>query len=85
MENFQKEISYFLNRKPELCAKYPNKYVVIRNKAVVGNYESYTEAFSKSLAKYNRFDFYVALCVPQSGITATAKTQSGHLSKRVPA
>jgi hypothetical protein len=81
MDNFQKEISFFLNHKQELCTKYPHQYVVIRNRTVVGSFDSYSEAFSKSIATYNRFDFYVALCVPQPAVSAVNKSKT--LSKRV--
>ena len=82
MYPYQKEIWFFLDHKEAFCTRYPNKYLVIRNRTLVGHLDSYAEAFSASISKYQRFDFYVAYCpVLAAGLTS-AKVKVARYQKR---
>lgn len=62
MAELDKDFQFFLDNKSELVKKYPNEYVVIVNRRVVGFFRSENEAYHDSVAKYGLGNFIVQLC-----------------------
>lgn len=48
-ENLVKEFEFFTENHDELFAKYPNKFVVLKDKAVVLTGDSFEEVYAKAL------------------------------------
>ena len=82
MYNYHKEIWFFLDHKEAFCAQYPNRYLVIRNRTIVGHFETYSQAFTQSISKYQRFDFYVAYCPLPTAVLVSRKSKNHQLSGR---
>lgn len=48
-DNLVKEFEFFTENHDELFAKYPNKFVVLKDKAVVLTGDSFEDAYAKAL------------------------------------
>lgn len=49
MESSQdKNYEYYISNKKELCKKYLNKYLIIKDESVVGAYETFEEALKEA-------------------------------------
>lgn len=46
-DNSDKNYNYFLTNKKELCKKYLNKYLVIKDEKVFGAYDTFKEALDE--------------------------------------
>lgn len=42
--NLDRNYEYFINNKEELCLKYLNKFLIIKDEKVIGAYETFEEA-----------------------------------------
>lgn len=46
--NLDKNYEFFIKHRKELCDKYLNKYVIIKDEKIVGTYETFEEALEKA-------------------------------------
>jgi hypothetical protein len=60
----QNEFQWYLNHQNELVKKYNGKHLVIKNKAVVGAYDTPLEALTDAKKNYETGTFLIQLCTP---------------------
>lgn len=65
-KSLEKEFKYYLGNQEELVKKYKGKFVVIKNKKVIGVYETEQEAINESKKKHKLGTFLVQQCMPGS-------------------
>ena len=58
----EKEFQYYLDHQNELVKKYDGRYLVIKDKNVVGDYDSYEEALFTSQEQYEMGTFLIQKC-----------------------
>lgn len=58
----EKEFKYFRDNQKELFAKYPNRFLVIRNESVVGDFDSFEEALAYATPLYDVGTFLIQKC-----------------------
>lgn len=68
------EFQYYLDNQDTLVKEHPNKYLVIKDKAVVGVYRTQSEAYDDATAKFKLGTFLIQHC--QAG--ADSYTQTFH-------
>lgn len=66
MEKLEKEFNYYLEHQDELIREYNGKFVVIKDDAVIGEYESELEAVEETSKRHELGTFLVQKCVPGS-------------------
>ena len=59
MSSLIKELQFYKQNKADLLVKYEGKYVVIVGENVVGSYDSYQEAVTASVEKYEPGTFFI--------------------------
>ena len=59
-----KEFQYYLTNKEELVKKHLGKYLIIKDEAVVGVYDSELEAYSFGTSKFALGTFLMQQCLP---------------------
>ncbi|MBA7571037.1 hypothetical protein ES708_12793 [subsurface metagenome] len=62
MEKLEKEFKYYLEHQDELVKKYNGKFIVIKNREVIGAFDSELEAIKKTAAKHELGTFLVQKC-----------------------
>lgn len=66
------EIAWYEQNWKELYSKYPDRVLVIVNKAVVGDYPDDSAAYLAAIAKYEPGSFLIQPCKPEgAGFSAT--------------
>jgi hypothetical protein len=58
------EFQYYLDNQEHLVSKYNGKFLVIKDKEVVGSYDSNVDAFNDSKDKYPPGSFLIQKCSP---------------------
>lgn len=58
-----KEFKYYIANQTELVAKYPNKFIVIKNSTVIGVYDSHSEAYNKTIESEVLGTFLIQHCL----------------------
>ena len=66
MEKLEKEFKYYLEHQDELVKKYNGKFIVIKNREVIGAFDSELEAIEKTAEKHELGTFLVQKCEPGS-------------------
>ena len=66
MEKLEKEFNYYLEHQDELIREYNGKFIVIKDDAVIGEYESELEAVEETSKRHELGTFLVQKCVPGS-------------------
>ena len=66
MENLEKEFKYYLEHQDELVKKFNGKFIVIKNREVIGVFDSELEAIEKTMEKHDLGTFLVQKCEPGS-------------------
>ena len=64
MEKLEKEFRYYLEHQDELVKKYNGKFIVIKNREVIGAFDSELEAIDKTAEKHELGTFLVQKCEP---------------------
>lgn len=59
-----KEFKYYLDHQSELLKKYNNRFIVIVDDEVVGEYDSMENAYSDSGKKFQLGTFLIQKCSP---------------------
>ena len=65
-KSLKKEFKYYLGNQEKLVEKYKGKYIVIKNKSVIGSYDSEQEAIEKTKEKHELGTFLVQICLSGS-------------------
>lgn len=60
----EKEFQYYLDNQDDLVIKYSNKFIVIKDHAVIGVYDSELVAFLETSKKHEQGTFLIQYCVP---------------------
>lgn len=60
--SLEKEFQFFLDNRADLVKKYKGKVIVIRDRAVVGVFETEPEAVAESQKKFELGTFLVQKC-----------------------
>lgn len=66
MEKLEKEFKYYLEHQEELVKKYNGKFIVIKNREVIGAFDSELEAINTTSEQYELGTFLVQKCEPGS-------------------
>jgi len=66
MGELEKEFNYYLESQDELVKKYNGKFIVIKNREVIGAFDSELEAVEKTAEKHELGTFLVQKCEPGS-------------------
>lgn len=70
----EKEFQYFLDHQNELVKEYGGKFIVIKNKEIIGVYDTEIDAFTETKKNHELGTFLIQQC--KSG--AEVYTQSFH-------
>ena len=63
-KELEKELNYYIENQDKLVEKYNGKYIVIKNCAVIGAYDSALEAIENTKQKHQLGTFIVQKCEP---------------------
>lgn len=66
MEKLEKEFRYYLEHQDELVKKYNGKFIVIKNREVIGAFDSELEAIKKTAENHELGTFLIQKCEPGS-------------------
>lgn len=70
------QFQYYLDRQEDLLKTYNGKFVVIKDFAVVGAYDTELEAYQDSVKKYELGSFLIQECTPgDKSYTQTFRTR----------
>ena len=76
MVMLEKEIQYYLDNQKELVKKYNNKFIVLKDKKIIGSYDSHVEAYNKTLETEELGTFLIQHCLSgNQGYTQTFHSQ----------
>ena len=72
----QEQFNYYLDNQAEFVEKYDGKFLVIKDKSVVGVFDEEIEAYNNSVEKYELGTFLIQECRPGSeSYTQTFRTR----------
>ena len=57
------DYKWFTSNQKELFKKYPNKFLIISKKEIVGSFDSFDEAMEKALEAKKAGEFIIQQCV----------------------
>jgi len=66
--NLEKEFQYFLDHQKELVKEYIGRFIVIKNKKVIGVYNTEGEAFTETQKKHELGSFLIQECKPGADV-----------------
>lgn len=58
------EFQYFIDNQANLVEQYNGKFIVIKNKTIIGAYDSNAEAYNETLKSEEIGTFLIQHCVP---------------------
>lgn len=71
-----KELQYYIDNQSDLIAKYQGKFLVIKDKMVIGIYNTEIEAYSETVKKHELGTFLIQECQPgDENYTQTFRTR----------
>jgi hypothetical protein len=62
MASLEKEFEFYLENQSQFAEKYKGKYIVIKNREIIGVFDSEIEATEKTSAKHELGTFLVQKC-----------------------
>lgn len=72
----KEEFNYYLEHQDELVKKYQGKFLVIKNKEVIGAYDTEVEAYTNTVTKEELGTFLIQECQPgNENYTQTFRTR----------
>lgn len=72
----KEEFEYYLSHQNELLKNYAGKYLVIKNKSVIGVYDSEIDAYTETVKKEEAGTFLIQECQPgNESYTQTFRTR----------
>lgn len=60
----EKEFKFYLDNQEKLVREYNGKHIVIKDDAVIGAYDSNSEAYFETIKKHELGTFLIQLCSP---------------------
>ena len=60
----KQEFKYYIKNQPELVKQYNGKFIVIKNKTVIGAYDNELEAIKETTSEHELGTFLVQKCEP---------------------
>jgi hypothetical protein len=72
--SLDKDFKYYLDHQKELVSKYNGRFLVIKDEAIVGDYDSEMQAYMEAKKKYELGTFLIQHCLPG----AESVTQTFH-------
>ena len=69
MQKLKDEFEYYLEHQSELAEKYEGKYIVIKNKKVIGDYDDQISAIETTAKEHDLGTFLVQKCDPDPDST----------------
>lgn len=71
-----KELQYYIDNQSDLIAKYQDKFLVIKDKTVIGIYNTEIEAYSETVKIHELGTFLIQECQPgDENYTQTFRTR----------
>lgn len=64
MSDLKADFEYFVSNQKELVQKYNGKYIVIKDRQVVGAFDSELDAYADASSKYTAGTFLIQPCRP---------------------
>ncbi|TET82182.1 hypothetical protein E3J38_02580 [candidate division TA06 bacterium] len=62
----EKEFKYYIKHQDELVKQYNGKFIVIKNRKVIGEYDSELEAIKETTKEHELGTFLIQKCKPGS-------------------
>ncbi len=76
MSTLKEEFAYYLENQGELVKKYSGKFLAIKNKEVIGAYDTMSEAVNETSKSHEKGTFLVQKCEPgKNAYTATYRSR----------
>jgi len=63
-DSLQEDYKYFVKNKEQFLNEFPDKFIVIKNKQVIGVYDDQVEAFTETSKEHEQGSFIVQQCNP---------------------
>ncbi len=60
----EKEFKYYLDNQDELVKEYKGKFIVIKDQAVIGKYNTELDAYNETLKNHKLGTFLIQHCMP---------------------
>ena len=64
IDNLKTDYDYFVKNKDKFLTDYPDKFLVIKNKEIIGVYDDQIEAFTETTRGHKQGTFIVQHCLP---------------------
>ena len=64
MYKVEDDFKFFLDAKALLIKKYPQKYILIKDKRIVAVFGSYLAAYDYAESEYKNSEYYIQFCNP---------------------
>jgi len=68
--NIVEDYNYYLENKVYFYNKYPDKYIIIRYKKVIGVFDNYTDAHLYGINHFRIFEYYIQYCFLPKSLSA---------------
>lgn len=62
------DYQFFIDSRDKLCKQYPDKFLVIKNKKILGNYNDKVTAYLETSKEHEAGTFIIQECNPDSEI-----------------
>jgi len=60
----EKEFDFYQKNQKELSQKYPGRFIVIKNDAVIGDYATEQESYESTIKEHELGTFLIQQCLP---------------------
>lgn len=64
MAPIEEEFQYFIDHQDELVKQYNGKFIVIKNKEVIGAYDEELQAYQETIKDHKEGTFLIQECLP---------------------
>jgi hypothetical protein len=64
MDTLNREFDYYITNQKELVKKYKNKFLIIKEQSVIGDYDSFDDALNAAIKKFEVGTFLIQHCTP---------------------
>ena len=66
MYRIEDDFKFFLEAKELLSKRYPNKYILIKDKKIVAVFGNYQSAYEYAESEFTNAEYYIQFCKPAS-------------------
>jgi len=74
-DTLEEDYKYFLDNKSRLVKDHDGKFVVIKNKQVIGSYDNQVEAYTETTKNHKPGTFVIQYCSPHGDNTQIFQTR----------